>query len=206
MPLLKDGVLTPDSWTRWEGSEEAGSADLPAGPLLVTARQWQDLREGLRARRDPVGLWLDSDDDVDAFAPEDLERLSLIVLNFPKFTDGRSYSSARILRGRLGYRGPLRAAGNVLRDQLFFLQRCGFDEFALPEGAPAEDWLKAFGELSAVYQPSADRRATAWQARHAAGRSAGVTAAGGVGGAVRSAALPREAAARSALGNASWAY
>lgn len=197
MPLLKDGDLIADPWTRWQPETGDDSADLPAGPLLLDLETWRHHRDRLTARRDPLGLWLSSDDDIDDFAPEDLARLSLIVLHLPRFTDGRPYSTARILRGRLGYRGALRASGNILRDQLFFLQRCGIDEFDLPETAPVAAWRRAFGELSAVYQPASDRRQPAHRLR------ARTTSPAGRGTSVDVAAAPREAAA---LGNAFWAY
>lgn len=89
----------------------------------------------------------------------------LVVLNFPKFTDGRAYSQARVLRERLGYTGELRATGAVLRDQLPFLLRCGFDSFESDQPGFGEALEKARGLFSVVYQPVGDGRATAGQLR-----------------------------------------
>ena len=91
--------------------------------------------------------------------------------HFPRFTDGRAYSQARLLRGRLGFTGELRASGDVLRDQLLFMQRCGFDAFAVGERAVAEDWLKAFREFDVFYQPAEDHRPSQLQCRLAARRA-----------------------------------
>lgn len=89
----------------------------------------------------------------------------LVVLNFPKFTDGRAYSQARLLRERLGYKGGLRATGAVLRDQLPFLLRCGFDSFESDQNGFGEA-LAQYGPgartlFSVVYQPVGDGRETA---------------------------------------------
>ena len=103
-------------------------------------------------------------EDVALLAGE-IDQLNLIVLDFPKFTDGRAYSQARLLRERLGYRGGLRASGVVLRDQLPFLLRCGFDSFESDQPGFAEALAKARTLFSVVYQPTLDGRATAAELR-----------------------------------------
>jgi len=90
-----------------------------------------------------------------------LDGVQLIILDFPKFTDGRAYSQARLLRERLGYSGELRASGAVFVDQLPFLLRCGFDSFASTQKGFAEALAKARTLFSVVYQPTGDGRATA---------------------------------------------
>ena len=100
--------------------------------------------------------------------PELGERLmgvKLIVLNFPKFTDGRAYSQARLLRERLGYKGELRATGAVLRDQLPFLLRCGFDSFESDQPGFGAALEKARTLFSVVYQPVGDGQVTAGELR-----------------------------------------
>ena len=92
-------------------------------------------------------MWPGPDDDVAPLLPW-LATLPLIAIRFPVFTDGRGYSLARLLRGRHGYAGELRAVGDVLRDQLYFLQRCGFDSFALRADQPPEEALAAFHDYS----------------------------------------------------------
>ena len=130
--------------------------DIPdSGPVLVPLRRWQSERERLSSRSDPVGVLLASNEsplDIGA----GLLNLPLIALKFPKFTDGRPYSTARLLRERHGYTGELRAVGAVLRDQLLFLRRCGFDTFALAKEQAGGDLALAFAEVSVAYQPAAD--------------------------------------------------
>jgi uncharacterized protein (DUF934 family) len=99
-------------------------------------------------------------DPVEDLAPH-VGRLRLIVLNFPKFSDGRAYSQARLLRGRLGYTGELRATGNVLQDQALFMLRCGFDSFESDQKGFGQALAKARGLFSVVYQPAEDDRETA---------------------------------------------
>ena len=99
-------------------------------------------------------------DPVEDLAPH-VGRLRLIVLNFPKFSDGRAYSQARLLRGRLGYTGEMRATGGVLQDQLPFMLRCGFDSFESEQKGFGEALAKARTLFSVVYQPAEDDRAPA---------------------------------------------
>ena len=94
-------------------------------------------------------------DDVEALAPH-VESLRLVVLHFPKFSDGRAYSQARLLRGRLGYRGELRATGGVLQDQVAFMLRCGFDSFDSEQKGFGEALARARSLFSVVYQPAED--------------------------------------------------
>ena len=99
-------------------------------------------------------------DPVEDLAPH-VGRLRLIVLNFPKFSDGRAYSQARLLRGRLGYTGEMRATGGVLQDQLPFMLRCGFDSFESDQKGFGEALAMARTLFSVVYQPAEDDRAPA---------------------------------------------
>ncbi len=160
MPLLKHGAVAADPWQR-AAQDEALPAD---GPVIVPFARWRAERESLIGRNAPVGVRLSNTDPVAELVP-DLDRLQVIVLEFPKFTDGRAYSQARLLRERYGYRHELRAAGNVLRDQLLFMQRCGFDAFELTNGQPVQAWVSATNEFSVFYQPAADDRVPAMQHR-----------------------------------------
>ena len=99
----------------------------------------------------------------------------MIALDFPKFSDGRAYTQARLLRERFGYRGELRATGNVLRDQLLFMLRCGFDAFETGDQVTAEVVERSLASFSLAYQPAADGRPSVIELRHA--RAAGVTKA-----------------------------
>jgi uncharacterized protein (DUF934 family) len=109
-------------------------------------------------------LTLANTDDVQALGGK-LADVKLIVLHFPKFTDGRAYSQARLLRERLGYTGELRATGAVFLDQLPFLLRCGFDSFESDQKGFAEALARARTLFSVVYQPTGDGRATVDQLR-----------------------------------------
>jgi uncharacterized protein (DUF934 family) len=156
MPLLREGGIVDDPW-----QVAADEADLTAdAPLLVNLELWRRFRPRLLASDSPLGLSLASDQPPELVA-NDLDRFALIALEFPKFTDGRPYSYARLLRQRHGFRGELRARGNVLRDQLANLHRCGFDSFEVPDEAITACWLEAFTEISVVYQPAADGAASA---------------------------------------------
>jgi uncharacterized protein (DUF934 family) len=101
---------------------------MPAGKAVVSKARFIAERDTLTARNAPFGLILRSGENLDGLE-EDLERFGLIVLDIPKYTDGRSYSTARLLRERYKYAGELRATGDVLRDQIMFLHRVGFDAF-----------------------------------------------------------------------------
>lgn len=163
MPLLKNGTVAADHWQRVVKDEA-----LPAeGPVVVPFVRWRVERETLIGRDAPVGVRLSNTDPVSELVP-DLDRLDIIVLEFPKFSDGRAYSQARLLRERYGYEGELRAAGNVLRDQLLFMQRCGFDAFELNHGQPVQAWIAATNEFSVFYQPAADERVPVMQCRREA--------------------------------------
>ena len=103
-------------------------------------------------------------EDVRTLVPH-LDRLTLVEVTFPKFRDGRGYSSARILR-EAGYEGTLRAAGDVLVDQISFMRRCGFDDFAPDEAIDEADLKAALGRYEHVYQPAADAAVPVWKLRH----------------------------------------
>jgi len=161
MPLIKANGLVDDLWTHVKDEEQLP----PDGAVIVTLARWQANRDQLLARPTPLGVRLRSDQAPSAIAG-DIERFDVIALEFPKFTDGRAYSSARLLRERHGFRGELRAVGSVLRDQLAFMRRCGFDSFQIPDSADAAAWAGSLRGISVVYQPATDARTTAIAARH----------------------------------------
>jgi len=151
MLLAEDGTLGVDDWHHLADEEP-----IPAsGAITVSFARWQTDEAILHARADKLGLRLPN-----TIAPQeiagDVSRFALIVLNFPKFTDGRAYSQARLLRTRFAYKGELRAAGEVLRDQLLFMRRCGFNSFVVGERAIKENWAKAFSEFDVFYQQPTD--------------------------------------------------
>ena len=153
MVLTEDGSLHEDSWRHLGDDEAVPESDA----ITVSFARWKKANGELHARNGKLGLRLPNDTAPEEVVP-DLGRFDLIVLNFPKFTDGRAYSQARLLRARYGYEGELRASGNVLRDQLLFMRRCGFNSFVVDERAVREDWAKAFGEFDVFYQGAADSR------------------------------------------------
>jgi uncharacterized protein (DUF934 family) len=150
MPLLtKDRTLIDDRWVLLP--ETAAIADVPAStPAIVPLALWS-AQNAVLAARDDIGVWLKPADDPDALAG-DVARLPLIAVDFPKFADGRGYSTARLLREKYSYTGELRAIGDILRDQLYYLRQCGFDTFALLPGRNVAEALSAFGDFSDNYQ------------------------------------------------------
>lgn len=151
--LIERGGRRRDEWLLLEGDAERA----PAGAaLLVPLAAWQSVVPALSARPGRLGILLAPSDDPAAIAGV-LGRLELVAVEFPKFTDGRGYSIARSLRERHGWRGELRAVGEVLRDQLFYLSRCGFDSFALADGEDADAALESFDVFSDAYQSATDR-------------------------------------------------
>jgi uncharacterized protein (DUF934 family) len=148
MLLDRAGNIRAEEWVHL--ADDAPAPD--AYSVTVSLKRWQAERTRLKGRNARTGLRLPNDARVESLA-EDVGTLPMIVLDFPKFTDGRAYSQARLLRARLGYKGELRASGNVLRDQLLFMRRCGFDSFEVDgPRAAAEGWADAFKEFDLAYQ------------------------------------------------------
>lgn len=163
MALLRHGALQPNNW-RFVGDDAAIPVDEPA---TVSLKRWQAEGETLRGRNAPVGVRLKNDESA-LLLGADVHHLAVVEVEFPKFTDGRAFSQARILRDKLGYKGEVRAFGNVLRDQYFYMTRCGIDAVELPEGKSVEGYLAALKEFTAWYQPASDNRRTVLQLRHPA--------------------------------------
>jgi uncharacterized protein (DUF934 family) len=151
--LIRDNAIVDDRWTLLR--EAASLADVPAGPAIVPLALWRAERDALRARGE-IGVWLKPDDDPELLA-EDVGTLPLVAVDFPQFTDGRGYSTARLLRERHGFAGELRAIGEVLRDQLYYLRQCGFNAFAVRSDRNLEEALKGFRDFSDNYQATAAR-------------------------------------------------
>jgi uncharacterized protein (DUF934 family) len=150
MPLLIKGrAIVEDRWTLLR--EAASLADVPSGtPVIVSLALWQSEHDALAARGD-VGVWLKPSDDPDALAG-DAAHLPLIAIDFPKFVDGRGYSNARLLRDKYRFGGELRAIGDVLRDQLYYLRQCGFDAFAVRTDRNFADAIGGLDDFSDNYQ------------------------------------------------------
>jgi uncharacterized protein (DUF934 family) len=139
-------------------------AELPAaGKPIVTLARYVKAPGELLTRFPALGVRVPSD-KLPSDIPE-IARLALIAIEFPRFSDGRGFSVARMLRQRHGFEGELRAVGWVLRDQLRYLERCGFDAFELKAGKPLDSALEAFAELSITYQAAVDDRRPLYRRR-----------------------------------------
>ena len=155
--LIKKRAIAEDSWTLLkEISDLESIADKPAESLIVPLGFWLEYRQELKQRPGKTAVWLESN-ELPAALGEDLHSFALIALNFPVFSDGRAYSSARELRNNFMFKGELRAIGDVLRDQLFYMARCGFNTFALREDQNVESAIAAFDDFHEGYQLSVDK-------------------------------------------------
>lgn len=153
--IIKNGQLIDESWHLLP--KDAILDGIPnCDDLIVPLGLWVEHSTALKARDGGLGVWLDAGEEIEEIADQ-LDHFQVIALNFPAFTDGRHCSTAYLLRNRYGYKGEVRAIGDVLRDQLFSYLRVGFDAFALREDKDPLDALKAFEEFSEVYQASTDQ-------------------------------------------------
>lgn len=156
--IIKDKQVVQDDWTvlRLQEGETADTVAIPTGKVILPLKVWQAQRASIGARSD-IGVWLASDE-----RPEELKgevaAIPVIAVDFPKFADGRGYSIAYNLRARLGFQGELRAIGDVLRDQLFYMQRVGFNAFATRPDRNIHDALKGLTDFSDSYQTSWDQK------------------------------------------------
>ena len=152
----KDDTQGSDGWIEYTG--DAGA--IPAGAKvllpLTEFREFSGTWQKHVGENGALGVRLSASDDP-ALIANDLEKLALIAVEFPAFTDGRGYSTATLLRERYRYIGELRAVGDVLRDQVFLMARAGFTTFALRDDQSVEKSLAAFNDFSSYYQQAADR-------------------------------------------------
>lgn len=159
--LVRNGALSDDTFVSL-GAQD----DLPAGvDVIVTLDRWLADRDRLTDRKGLLGVRLRSNESPELIA-QDLEHFAVVALEFPAFRDGRAYSYARLLRERHGYGGEIRAVGDVLREQLHFMVRVGFDAFELASDDAERDFEIAQADFSVWYQPGADERETAVELRH----------------------------------------
>ena len=156
--LIKQGNIVDDAWQLLKLSEEQTpeAIALPDAPTLLPLAVWLAHKDEILARKQPVGIWLESNEGPESIA-NDLKHFTIIGVNFPKFADGRGYSTARLLRERFAYSGEIRALGDVLRDQLFLLKRCGFDAFAVRQDKDIEAALAGLTAFSESYQTAVDQ-------------------------------------------------
>jgi len=159
--LIKSGAYAQDVYV-----PVTDDAALPDGAVLVSLARFQKERDSLLERNTPIGLKLQSHENPEILGA-DVNRLSLIALEFPKFRDGRAFSWARILRTRLGFTGEIRAVGDFLYDQVNYQHRVGFDAWEVPDHFTIEMFNRALTEMTDVYQPSADGKKTIRELRAA---------------------------------------
>ena len=160
MPLVESGQIVEDRYVR-----VADDAPVPDRvPVIVSAKRFLAEADALIRRDGSLGVLWPNDRRIAELAPW-LGHLALVALQFPKFRDGRAYSQARLLRETYGFRGTLRATGDVLRDQFHFLIRAGFDSFEVKKATDASAFAQAASRYSVVYQPSADGRVPALRKR-----------------------------------------
>jgi uncharacterized protein (DUF934 family) len=154
--LIKDRKIVDDPWLLVKPASDGVLPAIPhAGDVIVPLSVWQESKQRLLERDGRLGLWLDSHEEPAAIAL-DLANFAVLAVNFPTHTDGRGYSIARLLRERYGYAGELRAIGDVLRDQMFYMHRCGFNAFAVRADKSIENALTAFTDFSEAYQSAVD--------------------------------------------------
>ena len=156
--VTRGGEVIPNGW-QLLGDDDTTGADGPV--VLGFDRALREL-DGLNGH---YGVRIKPGDDVRLLEPF-LEKITLVEVAFPGFRDGRGYSTARILREDLTYTGIIRAVGDVLRDQLFYLLRCGFDEFLVKDKDPAGAIADAARRFTTTYQGAADSAQPAWALRH----------------------------------------
>ncbi|RKP56714.1 DUF934 domain-containing protein [Pararobbsia silviterrae] len=170
--IIRNRTVVDDDWLVVRAAEDGGLPPpdaLPAGKVIVPFSYWKAARAELSARgASQVAVWFAPDDEP-AEIVDDFGAIALIAIDFPVFRDGRGYSIARLLRERYGYTGEIRAIGDVLRDQLLYMSRCGFDAFAVRADKDIHDALRAFGELTIHYQTGTDEKLPLFRRREATG-------------------------------------
>ncbi len=156
--IIKDKAVVNDDWTvlQLAEGETPETVAVPAGKFIVPLTVWEAQRTGLKKRAD-IGVWIASHERPEVLK-DDVAQLPVIAVDFPKFSDGRGFSIAYNLRVRLGYTGELRAIGDVLRDQMFYMQRVGFNAFATRQDRNIHDALKSLSDFSEAYQSAWDQK------------------------------------------------
>lgn len=150
--ILKDTQVVSDNWLLLDDSAES----IPTGDILMSYEQWQTFSGQLSNHDGKLAVWLEGHAEIEQII-EPLLDLPLIAINFPKFADGRGFSSARLIRERYNYSGELRAIGGFIRDQLYLLNRCGFNAFQFSDENELSDAAESLKDFSENYQVSVDQ-------------------------------------------------
>jgi uncharacterized protein (DUF934 family) len=153
MQVIKDKAVIDDDWSLIRDIEDSSS--IPEGDVILPLTFWQANRDQLLKTKKIHAIWIDGSIETESLL-DDIEFFSLIALDFPTFKDGRSYSHARLLRERYNFQGELRAVGDILQDQLFFMERCGINSFQVRDDKNIEQALNGFKIFSDGYQAAAD--------------------------------------------------
>ena len=151
--LIKDKQVVEDNWLLISDKTLSSTNDLPKEKIILPLQVWLNVKSEL-SNPSMIGVWLDSDEEPSRLG-EDIKDIPLVAINFPSFADGRGYSYASLLRQRYCYQGEIRAIGDVLRDQLFYMQRCGFNSFVMRENDRSEEALDSLEDFTDTYQSSA---------------------------------------------------
>lgn len=154
--LIKDGSIVKDNWRLDSPLEESVDQFSPEESVMVSVESWLAHRELLIARPGQTGIWLEGSQALNPLAA-DLHHFQLIAVHFPAFSDGRGFSLGMLLRERYGYCGELRAVGNILIGQLFYLKRCGFNAFAPTDNVNLTEACQALSDFSESYQEAWDQ-------------------------------------------------
>ena len=149
---LKDELVVDNSWQL----VTADADSLPTGDILVPIANWQANQQQLANHNGSVGVWVEGHEEVEEFA-DSIATVPVIAINFPKFVDGRGFSLARLLRERYGYIGEIRAIGHFIRDQLFMMQRCGFNAFQFDSELDLAAASHSLKDFSDSYQVAVDQ-------------------------------------------------
>lgn len=153
MQIIRNRKIVDDDFVH-----VADDAPLPAdGNIIVSLDRWRAERDALSVRSGKLGVTLPNTVDPRELA-DDLGNFDVVAVHFPIYRDGRGFSIGRLVRERLGFKGEIRAVGNVLRDQLLFMERCGFDAYEIAEGKSLERALEGFEDFSITYQDAVDTR------------------------------------------------
>jgi uncharacterized protein (DUF934 family) len=161
--VIKDNSIHEDGWNRIAGIKPGER--LPEGDIILPFQYWKGNRDSLKDHKGRIAVCINGDDRIEDVAAS-LQEFELIALEFPAFKDGRCYSHARLLRDRYHYQGDIRAVGDVLRDQLFYMKRCGISSFAIREDKDIQDALNALRDFTVTYQTAADGNPPIYKVRN----------------------------------------
>lgn len=148
MQIIKDKQIIEDNWTHLTDNDE-----LSDGNITVSLARWKEEKSILGNRKSSIGIRLSTSDKIEDLI-DDLDKIPLIALEFPAFTDGRSFSHARLLRSRYGFNGEIRAIGSYMADQVFYLSRVGVNAFQLDKPEDLVTALSTMNDFTVKYQPS----------------------------------------------------